>query len=128
MKKSNKAASLSAFLFPGMGQFYLKKHTRGALFFIVAAIGFMMMMVAAFSIALSISEDIQLGRVTLNSLLNSNGIKELAQRIMNVFQEPQLIYAKTAMIASWIISTLDAWLSGRRIEKEEIEENKIKQI
>jgi TM2 domain-containing membrane protein YozV len=113
MKKSTKAASLSAFLFPGVGQFYLKKYSKGMLFAAIAFIGFMMIMSAVFGIALSISEDIQLGKIALDS----GSIQSLTQQVMAVFQEPSLVNAKIAMIASWLISTIDAWLMGRKMEK-----------
>ncbi|MGH1441511.1 MAG: hypothetical protein ACRBBR_15455 [Cellvibrionaceae bacterium] len=114
MKTSTKAVSLSAFLFPGLGQFYLKQYIKGMLFTAVAAVSFMIIMSAAFSIALSIANEIETGKITLGKI----DIKAISQQVMDVFQQPNLVTAKIAMIASWLISTVDAWLSGKKLSEK----------
>lgn len=120
MKTSTKAVSLSAFLFPGLGQFYLKQYIKGMLFTAVAAVSFMIIMSAAFSIALSIANEIETGKITLGNI----DIKAISQQVMDVFQQPNLVTAKIAMIASWLISTVDAWLSGKKLSEKKLENNK----
>lgn len=115
MKTSTKAVSLSAFIFPGLGQFYLKQYIKGMLFTAVAAVSFMIIMSATFSIALSIAHDIETGKITLGTI----DIKAISQQVMDVFKQPNLVIAKFTMIASWFISSIDAWLSGKKLEKKE---------
>jgi len=120
MNKTTKAVSLSAFLFPGLGQLYLKQYIKGSFFTIIAAIGVIMLlpslfkiMPEIFNIANSIANNIVLGKtVDIQATLNS--IKKEAA----VFQTPNLVLAKIAMIASWLISSIDAWLSGRNLENK----------
>jgi len=113
MKTSTKAASLSAFLFPGLGQFYLKQYIKGMLFTAVAAASFMIIMSVAFSIAFSIANDIETGKTTLANI----DIKAITEQVTDVFQQPNLVTAKIAMIATWFVSTVDAWLNGKKLEK-----------
>jgi len=120
MNKTTKAVSLSAFLFPGLGQLYLKQYIKGSFFTIIAAVGVIMLlpslfkiMPEIFNIANSIANNIVLGKtVDIQATLNS--IKKEAA----VFQTPNLVLAKIAMIASWFISSIDAWLSGRNLENK----------
>ena len=114
MKPSSKAASLSAFLFPGSGHMFLKLYVRGIIFIIIAGIGLFLMMEAAFSIAWTIANDIEQGKVAFDI----NSIRSVVEQTMGVYKDPSLQGAKWAIVISWIISTLDAYREGKNLEKK----------
>lgn len=116
MKSAAKATCLSAFVFPGLGQFYLQHHIKGLIFSIIAAISFFMIMSAVFDIAFTIADGIKAGKVSLDNATINN----LTQQITDIFKQPSMLAAKAAIIISWLISSIDAWLSGKKIEKNKI--------
>ena len=113
MKRSTKAACLSAFMFPGCGHIFLKCYVRGAIFLLITLVGLYFIMEAAFTIAWSIANDIQLGKVAFNV----QSLHSVIQQAMGIYQEPSLISAKAAIIISWVISTADAYRVGKQQEK-----------
>jgi TM2 domain-containing membrane protein YozV len=114
MKLSTKAAYLSAFLFPGTGQFFLKNPIKGAIFCLIAGVGLFMMMSAAFHIAMNIADDIVQGKIQpdVTTIMN------LVHQAMDVYKQPDLLGAKIAMLGSWITSIIDAYLSGKKKETQ----------
>jgi len=109
-KQSMKAVYLSGLLFPGVGQFYLKTYIRGLLFSIIAAIGFYIIMSATWELMFAIANDIEQGK----QRLDINSIVLVVRESLNVYQEPTILTAKIAFIASWLISTLDAYLTTKK--------------
>lgn len=115
MSYASKAASMSAFIFPGSGHLYLKHRVRGIIFIAIAGVGLVMMMGAAFGIALDIAKDIEEGRVAMDMEL----MRTLIRESMGIYQEPELQGAKYATVGSWLISTLDAYREGKKKDKAE---------
>ena len=116
MKPSVKAASLSAFLFPGSGHIFLKCYVRGIIFIVVAGAGLVLMMEAAFVIALTIANDIEEGKAALDI----NSIRSVVKQSLLAYESPSLLGAKWAIIASWVASTADAYREGKKQEQEKI--------
>jgi TM2 domain-containing membrane protein YozV len=108
-----KAACLSAFVFPGSGHFFLKCHLRGILFATIAAIGLFLIMQSAFAIAWDIAQDIEHGKIPFNI----SSIRSVVQKAMTIYNEPSLMMAKSAIIASWSVSTIDAYRVGKKRER-----------
>jgi TM2 domain-containing membrane protein YozV len=100
----------SALIFPGLGQFYLKTYIRGLLFTMVAAVGFAIIMEATFSIMMVIANDIEEGR----QRLDVNSLALVIKESLTVFEDPTIITAKLAFLASWILSSLDAYITIKR--------------
>ncbi len=113
MKLSIKATCLSAFLFPGSGQFFLKCYLRGIIFMAIAGVGLYLIMATAFTIALAIANDIQMGNIPLGIA----SIREVIRQAMDVYKEPSLINAKIAIIGAWAVSSIDAYIEGKKKEK-----------
>lgn len=112
MKKSLKAALLSAFIFPGAGQLYLKRHLMAAIFIIVAGVSLFFMITSILDITSVIVAKIQTGEVSadMTSLL------ALVTEQTKV--EGSLLNQSTTAIAlTWIISILHAFVIGKSIEK-----------
>jgi TM2 domain-containing membrane protein YozV len=115
MKKSMKAVYFSALIFPGLGQFYLKTYIRGMLFSIVAAIGFFIIMEATWSLMMGIANDIEQGK----QQLDISSLSLVVTESLKVYEDPNIIIAKVVFLASWIISSIDAYMTTKRQAKEQ---------
>jgi TM2 domain-containing membrane protein YozV len=110
MKKTMKPVYFSALIFPGLGQFYLKNYIRGVLFSVVAVISFAIIMEATWSMMMVIANDIEQGR----QRLDMNSLTLVIKESLTVYEDPTIIIAKIAFIASWIMSSLDAYVTIKR--------------
>lgn len=115
MKSSMKAVYFSALIFPGIGQFYLKTYIRGILFSVVAAIGFFIIMEATWSLMMGIANDIEQGK----QRLDINSLTLVVRESLKIYDDPNIIIAKIAFVASWIISSIDAYLTTKRQAKKQ---------
>ncbi|MEO0442769.1 MAG: hypothetical protein AAFZ92_03375 [Pseudomonadota bacterium] len=109
MSTAAKAASLSAFVFPGSGHLYLKCYVRAALLIGIAAVGLYMLMSAAFVIVWSIASGIEPG-----TPLDIQLIRETVRNSMVVYEQPELQTSKWAIVLSWIVSVADAYRVGKQ--------------
>ena len=109
MDRSVKAALLSALVFPGAGQLYLKRGTRALLFIVpaLAAVGYFLSRV--WDLVNLISIEIAEGRVGLDPVAIARRV-ELQAGTDGTLMEAAVI----VMIVCWMASTLDAWWQGRR--------------
>lgn len=112
-KISMRAVYFSGLIFPGIGQFYLKAYIRGFLFSIIAATSFYIIMNATWELMFAIANDIEQGK----QRLDFNSIILVARESLSVYEEPNIFIAKLAFMASWLISTLDAYFTTKRIQK-----------
>ncbi|MFT6968455.1 MAG: TM2 domain-containing membrane protein YozV [Cellvibrionaceae bacterium] len=110
MKKTMKPVYFSALIFPGLGQLYLKSYIRGVLFSVVAVISFAIIMEATWSMMMVIANDIEQGR----QRLDMNSLTLVIKESLTVYEDPTIIIAKIAFIASWIMSSLDAYVTIKR--------------
>jgi TM2 domain-containing membrane protein YozV len=110
MKSSMKPVYFSVFIFPGLGQFYLKSYIRGVVFGVVAVIGFAVIMEATWSMMMVIANDIEQGR----QRLDINSLTTVIKESLKVYEDPTIITAKFAFITSWILSSLDAYVTIKR--------------
>jgi TM2 domain-containing membrane protein YozV len=109
MKKSTKAVMLTAFIFPGAGHIYLKKYISGIVLMGVSFAGVCYLISRIVERALQIVEKIQYGHgqadtALINQLLSaqSTGNESLLTNMATI-----------AIIACWIISTIDAYRIAR---------------
>ena len=115
MKKSTKAALLSAFVFPGAGHIYLKKYFPGLLLVGVSSLGIFYLISNIVEKASQLVEKIQLGHVqadatAINQLLSSQ----------STGTESQLLSIATIAIAiCWIIGIVDSYRIGRGQDKNQ---------
>jgi TM2 domain-containing membrane protein YozV len=112
MKKEVKAALLSALVFPGSGQMYLRRYLRGLgmMIFVLAGLGFMI--VTATRNALEGLEKIQSGGgiTDMNALANL-AVASSAQRGAS-YDSLILIL----MACCWLFSVIDAYRVGKRTD------------
>ena len=109
MKKSTKAALLSALVFPGVGNFYLKRYISGAVIAGAAVVALYVLISNAIVRALEIVDKLQRGEIQPDMAV----ITELVSK-QPAGTEALLINIATAvLILSWIIGMVDAYRCGR---------------
>jgi TM2 domain-containing membrane protein YozV len=110
MNIASKAALFNALLFPGWGQIYLKKYKKGILIIIatIAGISSILWSVVQTTINILKIAPFKKGTVTFSAViqLTINAIKAL-----NLFYLYLILFF---MILLWIISIIDAYISGKK--------------
>ena len=114
MNKPIKAALLSAFVFPGVGHFFLKKHIPGAVLAGTALAGLYFLMAKTLETALQIAENIQSGEVQLGAMT----ITELVSKQPTGAGIQILDIATAALIIAWLIDIVDSYRVGRAQDKD----------
>ena len=109
MDRSSKAALLSALVFPGVGQWYLGRRLRALLFAAPALAGAWVFMSHAWTLAMSINEDIASGRVGFDPIEIAARIHQQAGASTGATD-----IAAAVMIVCWAGAAIDAWLLGRK--------------
>ena len=113
MNKPMKAALLSAFVFPGVGHFLLKKYIPGVVLAGTAFSGLYLLIAKTVGTALRISEKIQSGEVQLDATT----ITELVSNQATGTETQLLNIAATVFIISWLIGIIDSYRVGRAQDK-----------
>ena len=114
MKKSTKAALLSALVFPGMGHFHLKKYIPGVVLAGSVFAGLYFLITKTLERTLHIADKIQGGEVQPDIAAISALLLE-----QPTGAEAQLLNAATAvLIISWLISIVDSYRIGRAQDKD----------
>jgi uncharacterized membrane protein (UPF0136 family) len=109
MSKAIKAALLSAFLFPGAGHFFLKKHLVGSLLAGAAFGSLYFVLSRVVERALQITEKIQSGEVQPDIAV----ISELISKQTTGTDARLLSVASTVLIISWLLGVIDSYRVGR---------------
>ncbi|MFZ0468418.1 MAG: hypothetical protein WAL92_05815 [Thiogranum sp.] len=115
MKKSTKAALLSAFVFPGVGHVYLKKYTAGVSLAGVSFAAIYYLVAKSVETALEITGKIQSGDVPLDI----GAITELVSQQSSGTDAQMLNIATTALVICWLIGIVDSYRAGRVREKSD---------
>jgi hypothetical protein len=108
-----KGALLSGLVYPGLGQISLKHYLRGCAFLMAATLGLVAAVVQASRMALAILENMDLGRGPI-------GLDQILQASHQAVAEASTIRFKIAIVlilVSWVVSTVDAFLLGRRLDR-----------
>jgi TM2 domain-containing membrane protein YozV len=109
MNKAIKAALLSALVFPGSGQFYLKRYGRGSLLLLLRLLGLTIIVVRATVVALDSLKVMQ----GAGTAIDANAISRLAETTSgNIFTDNTTILL--FLVACWIFSVVDAYRIGKR--------------
>jgi TM2 domain-containing membrane protein YozV len=109
MNTAIKAALLSAFLFPGSGQLYLKRYWRGLLMMMLTMMGLAIILVRSTVVALNRLKAIQ-GE---GNSIDISSIFHLAET-----SSANAVIGNTAilvfLVACWIFSVIDAYRIGKK--------------
>ena len=113
MKKSTKAALLSAFIFPGLGHIFLKKYIPGFVLvgFSITCIYYLIS--KTMEHALQIVDKIQSGSVPLDA----TAIADLAAKQSTGAESLLLNIASVAILICWIIGIIDSYRVGSMQDK-----------
>lgn len=115
MKLSSKAAMFSAIVFPGAGYFIVKKTIRGGVSLAVTIACLIFIMADVFQRANIVRDKIIYGEIPVD-------IAVIREQILLTpgSMSPQDVGALSIVIGLvWVVSILDSYLTGRRIESEE---------
>ena len=113
MKKSIKAALISALVFPGIGHIVLKKYIPGFALITVSLAALYYIVSKASETAMRVVEDIQSGGVPLDA----TAITALVEK-QTAGAESQLINIATlAIVVCWIIGIIDSYRIGLAQDK-----------
>jgi TM2 domain-containing membrane protein YozV len=115
MKISYKAALLSAFVFPGAGQLYLKRYWRGLIIIFLFCAGLGCMIRSATLSALNRLDDVmvkmQSGTTKLQELSDIIGSK-------TTIADPCHDAVFYLLVCFWIFAVIDAYRTGRQRESQ----------
>jgi hypothetical protein len=109
MKTALKAALLSAFVFPGMGQMYLKRHVRGLIQMILVLAGLGILIAKATLRALQVLDKIQVQ----GGAMDMNAVSNLAATSSATSSDPYSQVILFAIIGCWVFSVIDAYRLGK---------------
>jgi TM2 domain-containing membrane protein YozV len=122
MKVSYKAALLSTFVFPGVGQLYLKRYWRGLviMFFVFAGLGYMIWSatVSALNRLDDVMVKVQGGTTNLQELSDIVGSKMLTT-------DPYHDAVFYVIVCSWIFAIIDAYRIGKQREFQDEETSQL---
>lgn len=111
MRRSVTAALLSGLVFPGTGQIYLGRRRRGWLFVLLALAALLYLATQLMEPVLAISDEIVNGTLAPDPAA-------IALRLEQRGQSANALHtlAVLVMLLSWVVSTVDAYLLGRKPE------------
>ena len=112
MRQSLKAPLLSALVFPGLGQFALRRRWRGVLFMLAVIVGLGFVVLKASQLASGILEKI----VTEGGALDVAAISDAVTQAMASTQGRGMGLAFWFAILAWALSVADAWWLGRQAD------------
>lgn len=124
LKKSNKAATYSAIIFPGAGLWWLKLYVRACVFIIPAgiALGYIAIKLvnSVAPIYTSMLRDAQEGLIVVDA---SNFISTYTKLYNEMHQgmlaqQSQLNVAEVILIASWLCSIVSSYFAGKKMDLE----------
>lgn len=110
MKKTHKAILLSALVFPGLGQIILKHYKTAALIMLAVAISFYRILSIALEQANAIVNKVMVQGGVLDMQAIANATTQATSSTDNATFKLYL----WIIIACWLISIVDAWISGKK--------------
>ncbi len=111
MDKATKAALFSALLFPGWGQFYLRRFKRGLVFIVPVLIGFLLLawMIIQASIKIIKAAPFKKGTVQLGNVIQ---VTVDALKSIDIFYFLLMLFL---IVFLWILSVVDAYQLGKKL-------------
>jgi len=110
MNKSSKAVSLSAFVFPGGGSFFLKKHAVGAILAGAAMTTLYLIGATVIVRAQQIAQQIQSGEVPLDIA----AIAQLLSGQTTGIETQSLNLATAVFTVTWLVGIVDSYRIARQ--------------
>jgi TM2 domain-containing membrane protein YozV len=114
MNNAIKGALLSGLVFPGLGQLVLRQYRRGILIMLTVSISLSVIVVKAILIARDILQKVELQ----GDVIDLNAITDAASRESLQSGSITLNFLLIIIIICWIAATVDAYRSGRKLDRE----------
>jgi TM2 domain-containing membrane protein YozV len=111
MDKATKAALFSALLFPGWGQFYLKRYKRGLVFIMPVLIGTLALVWAIVQVGITIIKAAPFKKETVQ-LAN---VIQVTVDALKAIDFSYFLFILCLIAALWVLSILDAYLLGKKM-------------
>jgi len=108
MKKSVKAALLSAFILPGAGHFFLKKYPMGLALAATACAGLYSIIATSLEAAQTIADKIVSGQIPADI----NAITDFAASQAMVSDSHSMSMATGLLLLAWLVGIIDAYRLG----------------
>ena len=115
MKKSVKAVLFSGLVFPGVGQFSLKRYARGLIYFLPAMSSLAFMLDHSMRKAFAIVDKIERGEVPLDP----DAIANLISATASGTESLMLAAAQWVIVICWVVSIIDAYRLGKLADQSE---------
>lgn len=112
MKKSIKAALMSALLFPGIGHIYLKKNLIGVGLIIVSISAIYVFITRAMEKAFEITDQLLMGNIPMDVA----EITELVEKQTTGLEAQSLDMATAVIIICWLFGIIDSYRVGSRMK------------
>ena len=119
MKASSKAALLSALVFPGLGQMYLKRYIRGLIPMVLVLTGLVVLIVQATVSALQVLDKIQIQ--LQGGTVDMNAVSNLAAG-SSTHGGPYSSLISLGIAGCWIFSVIDAYLLGKEKDRRNVQD------
>jgi TM2 domain-containing membrane protein YozV len=112
MQTSIKAALLSALIFPGLGQMYLKRYVRGLIPMVLVLTGLGVLIAQATAGALQVLDKIQIqgGGVDMNALSNLAAAS-------SSHGDPYSSLISLGIAGCWVFAVIDAYRLGKENDR-----------
>ena len=110
MDKATKAALFSALLFPGWGQFYLKRYKRGLVFILPVLAGTLALAWAIVQVGITIIKAAPLKKGTIQ-LAN---VIQVTVDALKALDYSYFSLMLSLIVVLWILSIVDAYLLGKK--------------
>ncbi|ASK67872.1 hypothetical protein CF168_02805 [Shewanella bicestrii] len=114
MKKALTAGLLSAFIAPGSGHFYLKHKRTALVFFSLAVISLVLLLMQIYQVAQVIALEIQNGTLPLDVGVISAEITQQTQT--TIANANELLYG---FLICWLVALLDSIRLGLKQDKQD---------
>ncbi len=113
MKKSTKAALLSAFIFPGAGHLYLKRYLMGTVLLVATVIALFGLVSQITDKAFQIVEQLQLQGMPLDLM----ALTTLVSEQLSAAETQSLNITTVVIVVCWIVGILDSVRIGHAMDR-----------
>ena len=114
MNKAFWGALLSGLVFPGIGQIALKNTKRGIFFIVITIMSLLWLVFIAVQKAFLILNQMPLKQ----GMLDYNAIREAAEKTLAHSDSTSLNFSLIVLFLAWLISTIDAYRLGKKMDAD----------
>jgi len=114
MSQAMKGTLLSALVFPGAGQLALRSYVRGFTLLAIVTVSLVLIIVGVMVEAEAVLAEVQ----SRGGVLDLTEITRLSEAAVSSSDHALVGYAGWAILVCWVVGIVDAWRTGRRLDRE----------